>query len=211
MYFDELNLNDNILDALDDMHFEECTPIQEKCIPEILEGHDVLGVAQTGTGKTAAFGLPLLQSVDIVPVYSQYQIKKDRKTGKWIDPEDAPQPQALTFGCPSRRSLWNTWQNFQQSTALLDRGSRLTTDQKVCAPFSWWVPSMHGEGGSWKTKARMGPAWAPTPGGACSRPPRAWCLIQHSPAGGAARNKSTEDPGRLSWQFFDGWQKGTLF
>lgn len=53
---------------------------------------------------------------------------------------------------------------------------------------------MHGEGGSWKTKARMGPAWAPTPGGACSRPPRAWCLIQHSPAGGAARNKSTEDP-----------------
>ena len=64
MYFDELNLNDNILDALDDMHFEECTPIQEKCIPEILEGHDVLGVAQTGTGKTAAYLLPILSLLD---------------------------------------------------------------------------------------------------------------------------------------------------
>ncbi|MBQ6062619.1 MAG: DEAD/DEAH box helicase [Prevotella sp.] len=64
MYFDELNLNDNILDALDDMRFEECTPIQEKCIPEILDGHDVLGVAQTGTGKTAAYLLPILSLLD---------------------------------------------------------------------------------------------------------------------------------------------------
>lgn len=64
MYFDELNLNDNILDALEDMHFEECTPIQEKCIPEILEGHDILGVAQTGTGKTAAYLLPILSLLD---------------------------------------------------------------------------------------------------------------------------------------------------
>lgn len=47
MYFDELNLNDNVLDALYDMHFDTCTPIQERCIPEILEGKDVLGVAQT--------------------------------------------------------------------------------------------------------------------------------------------------------------------
>lgn len=64
MYFDELNLNDNILDALEDMHFEECTPIQEKCIPEILEEHDILGVAQTGTGKTAAYLLPILSLLD---------------------------------------------------------------------------------------------------------------------------------------------------
>lgn len=41
-----------------------------------------------------------------------------------------------TFGCPSLSSLWNTWQNFQQSTALLDRGSRVTAAQKVWAPFS---------------------------------------------------------------------------
>lgn len=64
MYFDELDLNDNVLDALYDMHFETCTPIQEQCIPEILKGNDVLGVAQTGTGKTAAYLLPILSKLD---------------------------------------------------------------------------------------------------------------------------------------------------
>ena len=64
MKFEELNLSDNILDALYDMRFEDCTPIQEKCIPPILEGHDVLGVAQTGTGKTAAYLLPILSRLD---------------------------------------------------------------------------------------------------------------------------------------------------
>lgn len=64
MYFDELDLNDNVLDALYDMHFETCTPVQEKCIPEILKGNDVLGVAQTGTGKTAAYLLPILSMLD---------------------------------------------------------------------------------------------------------------------------------------------------
>uniref|UniRef100_UPI00065F9513 DEAD/DEAH box helicase n=1 Tax=Segatella buccae TaxID=28126 RepID=UPI00065F9513 len=64
MYFDELDLNDNVLDALYDMHFDSCTPVQEKCIPEILKGNDVLGVAQTGTGKTAAYLLPILSKLD---------------------------------------------------------------------------------------------------------------------------------------------------
>ena len=64
MTFEETYLNDNILDALYDMHFEEMTPIQEKCIPEILDGRDVLGVAQTGTGKTAAYLLPILSLLD---------------------------------------------------------------------------------------------------------------------------------------------------
>ena len=64
MYFDELDLNDNVLDALYDMHFDVCTPVQEKCIPEILKGRDVLGVAQTGTGKTAAYLLPILSKLD---------------------------------------------------------------------------------------------------------------------------------------------------
>ncbi|MFW9602899.1 MAG: DEAD/DEAH box helicase [Prevotella sp.] len=64
MYFDELNLNENVLDALYDMHFDKCTPVQEKCIPEILKGKDVLGVAQTGTGKTAAYLLPVLSKLD---------------------------------------------------------------------------------------------------------------------------------------------------
>lgn len=60
MYFDETDLNDDILDALDAMNFTTCTPIQEHSITPILEGHDLLGVAQTGTGKTAAYLLPIL-------------------------------------------------------------------------------------------------------------------------------------------------------
>ena len=64
MYFDELDLNDNVLDALYDMRFDTCTPVQEKCIPEILKGNDVMGVAQTGTGKTAAYLLPVLSKLD---------------------------------------------------------------------------------------------------------------------------------------------------
>ena len=64
MTFEETYLNDNILDALYDMHFEEMTPIQERCIPEILDGHDLIGVAQTGTGKTAAYLLPILSMLD---------------------------------------------------------------------------------------------------------------------------------------------------
>ena len=63
MYFEDLDLNDNVLDALYDMRFDKCTPVQEKCIPEILKGHDVLGVAQTGTGKTAAYLLPVLSKL----------------------------------------------------------------------------------------------------------------------------------------------------
>ena len=60
MYFYETELNDNILDALYDMHFDECTPIQAQTISPILQGRDILGVAQTGTGKTAAYLLPVL-------------------------------------------------------------------------------------------------------------------------------------------------------
>ena len=64
MYFDELDLNDNVLDALYDMHFDECTPVQEQCIPHILKGKDILAVAQTGTGKTAAYLLPILSKLE---------------------------------------------------------------------------------------------------------------------------------------------------
>lgn len=63
MYFDELPLADEVLDALWDMHFDECTPVQEYTIPVILEGRDVISCAQTGTGKTAAFILPLLTNL----------------------------------------------------------------------------------------------------------------------------------------------------
>jgi ATP-dependent RNA helicase DeaD len=62
--FKELGLAPEIQQALDELGYEEPSPIQEKAIPELLAGHDVIGQAQTGTGKTAAFGLPLLQYVD---------------------------------------------------------------------------------------------------------------------------------------------------
>lgn len=60
MKFSELDLEESVLDALDAMNFKECTPIQEHTIPIILEGKDLIGVAQTGTGKTAAYLLPIL-------------------------------------------------------------------------------------------------------------------------------------------------------
>lgn len=60
MQFEDLPLNEDLLDALYDMRFENCTPIQEQCIPPILDGRDVIGIAQTGTGKTAAYLLPVL-------------------------------------------------------------------------------------------------------------------------------------------------------
>lgn len=63
-YFDETLLNDNVLDALYDMHFEKCTPIQAACIDPIIDGRDIMGVAQTGTGKTAAYLLPVLSVLD---------------------------------------------------------------------------------------------------------------------------------------------------
>ena len=63
MYFDELALSDEVLDALWDMHFDTCTPVQEQTIPVILDGHDVISCAQTGTVKTAAYILPLLTNL----------------------------------------------------------------------------------------------------------------------------------------------------
>lgn len=65
MKFRELNLDEKILSCLDELGFEEPTPIQQKAIPVALEGRDLIGQAQTGTGKTAAFGLPLLSRLDV--------------------------------------------------------------------------------------------------------------------------------------------------
>ena len=62
--FRDLGLKREIQLALDELGYEDPTPIQEQAIPELLAGRDVIGQAQTGTGKTAAFGLPLLQYLD---------------------------------------------------------------------------------------------------------------------------------------------------
>ncbi|MDX1672695.1 MAG: DEAD/DEAH box helicase, partial [Balneolaceae bacterium] len=63
--FAELNLSQNVLRALTEMGFEAPTPIQSQCIPSIMEGKDMVGQAQTGTGKTAAFGIPIIEQLDI--------------------------------------------------------------------------------------------------------------------------------------------------
>lgn len=67
MHFDQFNISGDIKKAIKDMGFEAPSPIQEKVIPVILEGGDVIGQAQTGTGKTAAFGIPLLDKVTNAP------------------------------------------------------------------------------------------------------------------------------------------------
>lgn len=72
MKFDELALSDDILDALDAMRFDECTPIQEQAIPVILEGRDLIAVAQTGTGKTAAYLLPVIDMLADLPEAKDY-------------------------------------------------------------------------------------------------------------------------------------------
>ena len=79
MKFDELNIDERILRAIEDMGFEETSPIQTQAIPAVCEGIDVVGQEQTGTGKTAAYTIPMLMKIDP-------QIKK---------------PQAIVL-CPTR-------------------------------------------------------------------------------------------------------------
>ena len=63
MRFEDILYNESVLDGLYDMHFDECTPIQEAAIPAIMEGRDILACAQTGTGKTAAYLLPVIHEL----------------------------------------------------------------------------------------------------------------------------------------------------
>ncbi|MCA6069684.1 MAG: DEAD/DEAH box helicase [Endomicrobium sp.] len=63
--FSELNLSNEIIKAVEDLGFEEATPIQSLSIPKMMEGIDIIGQAQTGTGKTAAFGIPVLEKIDV--------------------------------------------------------------------------------------------------------------------------------------------------
>ena len=62
--FEELNLSKEVQRAIADMGFEEATPIQSQAIPSVLSGKDIIGQAQTGTGKTASFGIPIIETID---------------------------------------------------------------------------------------------------------------------------------------------------
>ena len=69
--FTDFALDPDIMRAVTELSFEEATPVQEQVIPLMLDGHDVIAQAQTGTGKTAAFGLPILQRLDTTANYPQ--------------------------------------------------------------------------------------------------------------------------------------------
>jgi len=73
MRFSEFNFCDELLDGLDAMGFEEATPIQEQAIPIIMKGSDIIACAQTGTGKTAAFLLPILDKITHLRVSLPYK------------------------------------------------------------------------------------------------------------------------------------------
>ena len=115
MTFKELNLSESILTAIAEMGYENPTPIQEQAIPLILAGNDLIGCAQTGTGKTAAFGLPLLELLDF----------------------DTNQPQALVL----RRSLfrlskpayWN-WPSCQLSVSTRPKMDMSCTTAQMLLP-----------------------------------------------------------------------------
>ena len=64
MKIENVILNENIQKALQEMGFEESTQIQQEAIPVVMEGHDIIGQSNTGTGKTAAFGIPILEKID---------------------------------------------------------------------------------------------------------------------------------------------------
>ena len=72
--FADLALSPEMLHAVQDMGYEEATPIQAESIPHILEGQDILGQAQTGTGKTCAFGIPIIERVDLEDEHIQYLV-----------------------------------------------------------------------------------------------------------------------------------------
>ena len=63
--FADLGLSDSLLKTLADIGYETPSPIQAECIPVLLQGRDLIGQAQTGTGKTAAFALPLMEQIDV--------------------------------------------------------------------------------------------------------------------------------------------------
>ena len=71
MTFKELNISEPIIKALENKKYENPTPIQEKAIPPALDGSDLLGIAQTGTGKTAAFAIPIVQQLDELHFYER--------------------------------------------------------------------------------------------------------------------------------------------
>lgn len=107
--FEDLELDAKIMRAITDMGFEAASPIQGQAIPLELQGLDIIGQAQTGTGKTAAFGIPLLQKID----------PKNKK------------PQAIIL-CPTRELAIQVSEEIRrrQNTCTVSRFCRSTADRR---------------------------------------------------------------------------------
>ncbi|MDQ3632410.1 MAG: DEAD/DEAH box helicase, partial [Actinomycetota bacterium] len=143
--FSELGLSEPLLDALSHLGYERPTPIQEQAIPALLEGRDVIGQAQTGTGKTAAFGLPMLE---------------------YIDPED-PEVQALVL-TPTRELCIQVTQALRAygdrrgvgvvaifgGASIRDQAARLNQDAQVVVGTVGRVMDMMGRHHLFLDKAR---------------------------------------------------------
>ncbi len=97
MKIENLNLSEKILKALNDMGYEEFTQVQEEAIPSILDGKDIIAQSNTGTGKTAAFGIPILQNIDV-------ELKR---------------PQTITL-CPTRELAVQVSNEFKKMSKYID-------------------------------------------------------------------------------------------
>ena len=96
MKFSDLNLSEKILKALSDIGYEETTEIQSKAIPGIQNGEDIIGLSQTGTGKTAAFGIPAIENVNVSSKKTQILIL-------------APTRELACQITDELRKSWNSW------------------------------------------------------------------------------------------------------
>ena len=113
--FTQLKLSDSVMKAINNMGFEETTPIQEQAIPVALAGRDVLGIAQTGTGKTAAFTLPLID-----------RLAKGRARARM--------PRALVLA-PTRELADQVASSFEKYA----KGTKLTWVLLIPLDYLWWV------------------------------------------------------------------------
>jgi superfamily II DNA/RNA helicase len=97
MHFDDLQLIDPLLRATRDQGYTEPTPIQEQAIPPVLQGRDLIGLAQTGTGKTLAFAMPILQRLH------ENAAKRNPKARRHVQVLGASTPASATTSTPATR------------------------------------------------------------------------------------------------------------
>ncbi len=129
--FGELGLSEEILRTLDELGYEQPTPIQAQAIPELLAGHDVIGQAQTGSGKTAAFGLPMLEYLDA-----------DERGDPGVRAH--PDPRALHPGDPGDARLRRASRRGRDRRRLRRRPDPRAAGSPSPSAPRWWSPPWGG-------------------------------------------------------------------